>query len=358
MFTTERGQTAQAKCAGKRNDSQRGKKLSAEAKRFKAWHRQYQIMNRRNAELKRAIWNLFGGVIQDDANGRAIVTMLAHHFAGRVVVVPDWGRLLLRYAKWLTDDDFADLVLAVEESPRQYSAQAVGDLLGLTSAQRKAWGFTTIRPAGFSQAEWEAHQRANDRQRKAAKARAEGKPTRAEYLAKATTQTRTWEIMGFNCRRTWERHGKPMPQDVSQVLPELSCISATEQPATQAQAEPPAGRRWAQRRDPRTGEVTVLVGTVAWELPDHRVDPDLERPGCFNGYAVYYSPERMAHWRKEYPHIDLESVLIELDAREVSFHPVNDGKRDYRIRAGLKRLNTSGAERPAKRLPAPQRAAA
>ena len=63
-----------------------------------------------------------------------------------------------------------------------------------------------------------ADRKAKDKARKVGKG---GSTPRAEYEAKSASRLEPWKAAGFNCRRTWERHGKPSS------APRVASVSTT-----------------------------------------------------------------------------------------------------------------------------------
>jgi hypothetical protein len=99
---------------------------------------------------------------------------------------------------------------------------AIGNRLNVSPEERDLLKLRTVRYAGQTDDIMEAEQRQRKREAKAAKRRAEGKPTRAEWRAGCKSTTKPWEQEGIS-RRTWERRLKKAAEQstisVSQVVP-------------------------------------------------------------------------------------------------------------------------------------------
>ena len=57
--------------------------------------------------------------------------------------------------------------------------------------------------------------RNRERERKRRLRLAAGRTPRAQYEATSKSHTKPWLSDGYNTRRTWERHGKPVPAAVT-----------------------------------------------------------------------------------------------------------------------------------------------
>lgn len=173
--------------------------------------RPFSLPDRRIAELNRLLIDRYGEVLPNDDAGRDDAEIVAQHMpltwhpvdpARRIA-----GWLRLR-APWMDAAERQAVIEAAVAKPRFWRADTLAKRLNLTEADRQRLNITTIGAADMTREERAAlrRQRKRDRDRKRAKARrrADGRKTRAEYLANALSSRRPWVAEGIS-RRTWER---------------------------------------------------------------------------------------------------------------------------------------------------------
>jgi hypothetical protein len=165
-----------------------------------------------------------------------------------------WSR---RCGREATDNEItAALREAMLGKRRSYriTADALAESLNVTYAKRQRLGLKTIGATDVPKAQRTKLRKARDRDRKRAEREANGATPREQ----SHSRTQPWLAAGFNCRKTWERHGKPMaPDPVSQVRPQSSSFSLADELATRR----PKGRATS----PHVGQGTDRAGaSVAW----------------------------------------------------------------------------------------------
>lgn len=133
----------------------------------------------RIGELERLFQSRYGDTLPDDDSGRDDLVHVAHHFAhlvGGDLEFTAWAR---RWAPWLTAEEAENLYLRVDGFPVRFTADSLGNRLGVTRAERKELGITTFGAAGQTKADRVAERAARDREAKkakrAAKAMADGR---------------------------------------------------------------------------------------------------------------------------------------------------------------------------------------
>jgi hypothetical protein len=151
--------------------------------------------------------------------------------------------------------------------PRRWTADALGKHLRVTDVERATLHIYTISSFQTPKAEREKNRKEKHRLVEQARRRANGsKPREQSY-----SRTKPWEAAGFRCRRTWERHGKP----VSQIRAQYSYYSPGHEFATSRTARgirngqnghgTPATARLASRRKLPTSNRShpmVSIGAV------------------------------------------------------------------------------------------------
>jgi hypothetical protein len=101
--------------------------------------------------------------------------------------------------------DRIDAIL--EKNPaRRIKADTLAKYLHISDAERTALKITTIGAHDVPKAE--RQKRRKEKRRLADKARRRALGAKAHELS--ICQTKPWIAAGFRCRRTWERHGKPV----------------------------------------------------------------------------------------------------------------------------------------------------
>jgi hypothetical protein len=197
-------------------------------------------------DILRLIQWLYGGVLPDDDEGRAYLRLIAHTiWSGCKEPVMVLRRIVPKVAPWADVDALLDETAECwARRPLPYSARRAGKIIKLTDEKRtraRAWRLKPVDKTDRQLAERQkrkrrarAKKRRQERKLAAAAAApvAAVKPTSvlideimaAEGCSRATayrrieaggevrvplTESTPWIEAGFNCRRTWERHGKP-----------------------------------------------------------------------------------------------------------------------------------------------------
>jgi hypothetical protein len=159
-----------------------------------------------------------------------------------IILVPIARILFYRYASWRVASDenltaelmayckqYAPLIpretvvsMAVEAMarPELENKFTLGLRVRLTNAERDQLHIGTFRPFDLSPRQFEQarqqKRRDQDRIRKAAQRRKEGRRARALWLAESLTRTAPWLADGI-CRRTWERRRRKAQMGVAGV---------------------------------------------------------------------------------------------------------------------------------------------
>jgi hypothetical protein len=138
------------------------------------------------------------------------------HDRGKLVSV---DHLMQRFGFWLktwaphvTDGQAADIVRsALAKPPRLDADDRLGASLRLSYADRHRLNIRTIGSYNVDRKSRRKlakdRRRERDRQRAAAKRKANGMKPRTEYEARSLSKTKPWEQLGIS-RRTWERRRK------------------------------------------------------------------------------------------------------------------------------------------------------
>jgi hypothetical protein len=129
------------------------------------------------------------------------------------------------FSRWaasqLPEASDEQIVRAMSEPDRSYSMDEIAEILGVTLDMRqrlKLWSFgacDATREERLARAKDD--KRRKDRERARQRRRAAGKPSRAQFEATSRSRTKPWIAAGFQCRRTWERHGQPVASVVASL---------------------------------------------------------------------------------------------------------------------------------------------
>jgi hypothetical protein len=168
----------------------------------------------------------------------------AKYMVRTMAFLPDDRRAqwLDRHAPWL-DPATRDYFLRL--GPYWYNDRSLGHNIELDDADRERLQVWTIEARDVSYEERQEINRAKDRKRKEKRRRKDGARPRDQSIS----GTKPWLAAGYRCRRTWERHGKPVanssaPSLISNTKDEL----ATNPESTASTGHPvlaanPAGNR-------------------------------------------------------------------------------------------------------------------
>ncbi|MFZ2652019.1 MAG: hypothetical protein WA210_18125 [Burkholderiaceae bacterium] len=144
--------------------------------------------------------------LPDDDGGRDDAYIMLHHLAWRGENNVGLRWWLGKRAPWMAESDAQKLISKVLSKPRKWTADALGDRLGMTDEVRTLLGITTFGGVDVARAERRAKRDAGKVARKKAKRRESGmKPREQSY-----SRTQPWLAFGIK-RRAWERRGKPVP---------------------------------------------------------------------------------------------------------------------------------------------------
>jgi hypothetical protein len=213
-MTRERNPRYRNGCCSRRNPCPVHREI---ALRYRNRHG-FDFDSERDEDLNRLARHRYGDTLPDSDEGRRFALVMAHHLGE-----PDSIRAYLdRAAPWYDEDDADKLIKAVIKKRYRWSADQLASTkwLAVSYAERQMLGLRTIGAYDMSKRErtamrrerYRERHRQNDRAYREQQRRANAKPTRAAWLqANSASRTKPWLAAGFNCRRTWERHGKPGP---------------------------------------------------------------------------------------------------------------------------------------------------
>ncbi len=172
----------------------------------RARERAEYIRARRIVDLHRLYRARYGYVLPDNAAGRRAVKVIAHHIKD-TDGIRKWTAL---WAPWMTAAEIDATLREVVAFPEKWKASPLAMLLGVFDAERQRLGLRTIGAADVDAAERKRRRRAQQRQRMERLRRARGAVAREQYEESSASRLKPWEAFGVS-RRTWERHGKPVP---------------------------------------------------------------------------------------------------------------------------------------------------
>ncbi len=188
----------------------------------------------RKHDLETLFTDRYGDTLPDNAAGRNALFVAFHHIVNMAKFPdPALKACAAKLAPWIDDDELESLIVKVFAKPMRWKAATLGEVFGLTDADRTRLKIKTIRPIDKSDAERKAVAKAKDREYQAAKRRAAGATSRKEYLATNNlSQAKPWEAEGIS-RRTWEtrRKKKAVTGGVT------ACDSVTEEDFAQVRRE-------------------------------------------------------------------------------------------------------------------------
>jgi hypothetical protein len=119
----------------------------------------------------------------------------------------------------MESDEVAELTADAIAKPLYYCADTLAERLGVMDAERSKHKFKTIGAIDVPKAAREVRRREQSRDRSRRYRARNRTMTRAQYEATSISRTKPWLAAGFRCRRTWERHGKPVASPERTILP-------------------------------------------------------------------------------------------------------------------------------------------
>ena len=184
----------------------------AERYRHKRKGKPFSFNEHRVKLLTHIAFYRYGPILPDNDEGRNFVFAVAVH-----LVDPERIRQWLdEAAPWYDEDDADALIRRIARKGYRYSGPKLAKFLGLTfedlsgpAGDRTIGRVNAIdAPPAFIaevRARRLARKRERDRLWQANRRRAAGAVPRE----RSASRLKPWELLGFKCRRTWERHGKP-----------------------------------------------------------------------------------------------------------------------------------------------------
>lgn len=272
-------------------------------------------------DILRLIQGLHGGVLPDDDEGRSYLHLLAHTiWSGCKEPVMLLRRIVPKVALWADVNALLDDTAECwARRPVPYSARQAGKIIKLADDKRTATRAWRLKPVDLSDRQLAERQRRKRcarakkrrRERKLAAASptvASIKPTpvlvieiiAAEGCSRSTayrrikaggevrvplTESRPWIEAGFNCRRTWERHGKPCRKR------ETRPVASHGKTPTKSGRSSPSCRNSETKRVP---DIHLLSSSNECAAPI-RIEP-IDRPRSRNG-GHHMRPERQGALR-------------------------------------------------------------
>jgi hypothetical protein len=252
------------------------------ARRYKRKRKPFVYADKRIEDIERVMCGLYGDILPDDDAGRRFVFALANHMdeAKRIRV------MIANHAPWYPEDDADELIRRIERHRTKWRADSLAKFLGITYAERTRDGLRTIGACDVPKEErtrlrrerYRERERMLDRTRKSKRRRANG----AKPHAESASRIEPWLAAGYKCRRTWERHGKP----VSQIRPEHTSLSSkdvTDEFTTRrTQAAPPQSRGLASAGVSPLPSRTATLSQASRHRPRRAISADrgkLRNPG-------------------------------------------------------------------------------
>jgi hypothetical protein len=166
---------------------------------------------RRCNELNRYFDDMWGPALPDDDAGLDDAEIYLHHLARRQAIdietaMNEW---LDRRAPWLVDGVRAELIGKVLANPLRFTADTLARRLGvsMTDERRTRLGLRTIGSVDVLRDARLTRRKAKDAEQHAAKRRAAGARSRAEYEAASIRRLKPWLAESIS-ERTWWRHKK------------------------------------------------------------------------------------------------------------------------------------------------------
>jgi hypothetical protein len=174
-----------------------------------------RILRVRSADWKpvpcspnRLFYTRYGARLPDDDDGRENVMIMINHLvmlADPKFRVRNWCS---RRAPWVVDSEAEKLVDKTITRPRRWRADALGQILNLTEAERDRLKIRTIGASGVTKAMRIAKRRERDRLAKRLKRRAAG----AKPQAKSINRKRPWSAFGISRATYFRRMRRFRPQ--------------------------------------------------------------------------------------------------------------------------------------------------
>lgn len=137
-------------------------------------------------------------ILPDSSDGRVFVRIVANHLVGlegdpyqRI------GTWCDRFAPWLDEDEFEEVVELATISPTHYTADSIANAIGLDIATRDALCIKTIGAYDFSKADREERRRLNHAARQRIRRRKNSRP-------QSVAKSKPWAAEGIS-ERTWYR---------------------------------------------------------------------------------------------------------------------------------------------------------
>jgi hypothetical protein len=165
----------------------------------------------RTRDLTRFFAFTYSDALPDDDGGREDFLILAHHVAR---LNGDPARNIIghadRWCPWMDADEIAATVRRVLARPYRWTADILGERLGLLDEVRTRLAIRTIGAIDVPKAAREQRREQRKVQAKKAKRRAQGVMLRDQYEANSFNRTKPWEAAGIS-RATWYRRRENEP---------------------------------------------------------------------------------------------------------------------------------------------------
>lgn len=242
----------------------------------------------RASEVERLIAARYGGPCDtDDGEPYAILaaSVLIPLFIQSCATSAEANKVRLhdllaqRFAGWcschlprLPAPDVRRIALRAITTPVRFSADAAASLIKLTRAERDALRITTIGAVDFLAPARKAERARKDREAKRTKRAATPKKV-------PLTKSEPWKAFGWS-RRTWERRGKPHPDDANRVgsnirntAADRNCVTPPKRPIRAVPGALTARLRMAAHTIRATHPPLWLGRPVRFIAPDRSTTP-------------------------------------------------------------------------------------
>ena len=190
----------------------------------------------RAGELQRLFRHRWGYVLPDDQSGREDLWLLMLNASlATSESEKKMNHVIDLWAPWMGDEEregYVKLLWGLDLYQRIQTGREIGNLLGLTNAERMKLKLWQFKPIDATDDELEEQRKARRRGNRRAKRRAHNVRPREVYLAEMASKPKPWIAEGIS-RRTWERRLKSRSQGVvptilTNVVPDLASPSSVE----------------------------------------------------------------------------------------------------------------------------------
>jgi hypothetical protein len=207
----------------------------------------------------------------DDAGREYLVELLLPISTGPNAAIK-MPRAIEVWAPWMDNKEAGAIIDQINLMPiceRKPNAKVLGERLRVLMGERTRLCLWTIFPCDMTDAGMELWRKRRKRKRDRLYRQRRGRKSRAAYLAShAISKEKPWIAVGFKCRRTWERHGKPMPANgVASVRHVKLVINAAAD--LRHHQQPPASKKESAEKKP---SISSIKPTPQPQKPEKQVN--------------------------------------------------------------------------------------